>query len=198
MLAIWIFLGCGPSQGDRIGPAGRDTPVVTVMLASGELAIGQTILESDLRSLEIPVSWVPSGSFLAPEHVVGRIPMLPIHADEIVLARALADPENSIGLNAVIPRGMRAVPYDPPGTMPVSGGMYVDLWVDPVEGPPCAVAQAVFVMTPNRNAQWKGHSLLLTSEQTQGVLAAMENPSFTVVGRNDLDVNHSGEVACSL
>ncbi len=200
ILVLAQLSACGlVGDQDHIRPPGHDTPEVEVVIAARDLPPGVPIAKEDVYTIEIAASWLPAGAFLTPDHVVGRIPVLPIHADEQILARAMADPESGLGVQAVVPRGMRAVPFESLGGLPTKAGMYLDLWWNPPNGPPCAVAQAVFVLAPNRRMDTPdgGNSLLLGNEQIPQVLTAMDHPSFRLVARSDLDVGHVEELKCS-
>jgi pilus assembly protein CpaB len=108
--------------------------------------------------------------FLSPDHVVGRIPRERVLANEFVRADRLADPESGVGLNAVIPRGMRAISVEVSGGHALAGflnpGNYVDVIVtikpdETVEGVDAkqkeaetkTFLQAVFVLGVNSRMQ---------------------------------------------
>ncbi len=145
----------------RIDEAKRPEDTVMVIVAARDLYQGVTITEEDLYAVQIPPRYLPEGVFLSPEHVVGRIPRERILANEFVRADRLADPESGIGLNAVIPRGMRAISVNISDGAALSGflnpGNYVDLLVtiQPESGAASAtpqtntLLQAVFVLGVN-------------------------------------------------
>lgn len=118
---------------ERIDEAKRPEDTVMVIVAARDLYQGVTITEEDLYAVRIPPRFLPEGVFLSPEHVVGRIPRERILANEFVRADRLADPESGIGLNAVIPRGMRAISVNIRDGAALSGflnpGNYVDVLV---------------------------------------------------------------------
>ncbi|MBA2321825.1 MAG: Flp pilus assembly protein CpaB [Deltaproteobacteria bacterium] len=117
----------------RIEEAKRPEDQVMVIVANKELYPGVTVAEEDLYAVEIPPRYLPDGVFLSPDHVVGRIPRERILANEFIRADRLADPESGVGLNAVIPRGMRAISVEVSGGHALAGflnpGNYVDVIV---------------------------------------------------------------------
>lgn len=98
----------------------------TVIVAARDLYQGVTITEQDLYAVEIPPRFLPEGVFLSPEHVVGRIPRERVLANEFIRSSRLADPESGVGLNAVIPRGMRAI------SLPLSNGQALSGFLNPL------------------------------------------------------------------
>lgn len=117
----------------KIDEAKRPEDTVMVIVAARDLYQGVTITEEDLYAVQIPPKFLPEGVFLSPEHVVGRIPRERILANEFVRADRLADPESGVGLNAIIPRGMRAISINITDGAALSGflnpGNYVDVLV---------------------------------------------------------------------
>lgn len=117
----------------KIDEAKRPEDTVMVIVAARDLYQGVTITEEDLYAVQIPPKYLPEGVFLSPEHVVGRIPRERILANEFVRADRLADPESGVGLNAIIPRGMRAISINIKDGAALSGflnpGNYVDVLV---------------------------------------------------------------------
>lgn len=117
----------------KIDEAKRPEDKVMVIVAARDLYQGVTINEEDLYAVQIPPKYLPEGVFLSPEHVVGRIPRERILANEFVRADRLADPESGVGLNAIIPRGMRAISINISDGAALAGflnpGNYVDVLV---------------------------------------------------------------------
>src|SRR5688572_10386089 len=96
----------------RIDEAKRPEDTVMVIVAARDLYQGVTITEEDLYAVQIPPRFLPEGVFLSPEHVVGRIPRERVLANDLVRSERLADPENGVGLETIIPRGLRAISID--------------------------------------------------------------------------------------
>jgi pilus assembly protein CpaB len=201
----------------KIDEAKRPEDKVMVIVAARDLYQGVTINEEDLYAVQIPPKYLPAGVFLSPEHVVGRIPRERILANEFVRADRLADPELGIGLNAIIPRGMRAISINIEDGAALSGllnpGNYVDVLVTimPDEDAQGAekdpktetILQAVFVLGVNSRMkqekaevaeQKRGHqrpsvTLLVTADQAEQVAHAENLGDIRLTLRNDLDVN---------
>ncbi len=199
----------------RIDEAKRPEDTVMVIVAARDLYQGVTVTEEDLYAVEIPPRYLPEGVFLSPDHVVGRIPRERILANEFVRANRLADPESGVGLNAVIPRGMRAISVNIADGKALSGflnpGNYVDVLVTiaPESGnakqkdvETKTLLQAVFVLGVNsrmgsesreeakkRGAQQPSVTLLTTAEQAEELAFAENQGQLRLLLRNDLDVD---------
>lgn len=201
---------------ERIDEAKRPEDTVMVIVAARDLYQGVTITEEDLYAVQIPPRFLPEGVFLSPEHVIGRIPRERILANEFVRADRLADPESGVGLNAVIPRGMRAISVEIQDGAALSGflnpGNYVDVLVTvtpdekdkkPDEGPETkTLLQAVFVLGVNSRAQHDTEearemrgtqrpsvTLLVNAAEAEQVAHAENVGDIRLSLRNDLDVN---------
>jgi len=204
------------SYQERIDEAKRPEDTVMVIVAARDLYQGVTITEEDLYAVRIPPRFLPEGVFLSPEHVVGRIPRERILANEFVRADRLADPESGIGLNAVIPRGMRAISVNIKDGAALSGflnpGNYVDVLVTVAPDETGAsnkapetktLLQAVFVLGVNsrmqkesaeeaeqmRGKQKPSVTLLTTADDAEQVAHAENLGDIRLALRNDLDVN---------
>ena len=201
----------------RIDEAKRPEDTVMVIVAARDLYQGVTITEEDLYAVQIPPRFLPEGVFLSPEHVVGRIPRERILANEFVRADRLADPESGVGLNAVIPRGMRAISVNIKDGAALSGflnpGNYVDVLVTVTpdeetrssgkEPETKTLLQAVFVLGVNsrmqketeeeaiqmRGDQKPSITLLTTADDAEKVAHAENMGEIRLALRNDLDVN---------
>ena len=200
----------------RIDEAKRPEDTVMVIVAARDLYQGVTITEEDLYAVQIPPKYLPEGVFLSPEHVVGRIPRERILANEFVRADRLADPESGVGLNAVIPRGMRAISINIADGAALSGflnpGNYVDVLVTiqpdeeakkDAKPQTQTLLQAVFVLGVNsrmkqetgeeakekRGSQKPSVTLLVTADQAEQIAHAENLGEIVLTLRNDLDVN---------
>jgi pilus assembly protein CpaB len=129
-----------------------------VIVAARDLYQGLPITAEDLYAVQIAPKFLPEGVFLSPEHVVGRVPRERVLANDLVRGERLADPENGVGLQTILPRGLRALSVDLGDGRALSGflqpGSYVDVLVtlapdgegrdrDPVTR---TLLQAVFVL----------------------------------------------------
>lgn len=199
----------------EIEEARRPEDTVMVIVAARDLYQGVTITEEDLYAVEIPPKYLPDGVFLSPEHVVGRIPRERVLANEFIRADRLADPESGVGLNAIIPRGMRAISVNVRDGEALSGFLnplnYVDVLVtvgdiqDDIPVETRTLLQAVFVLGVNsrmqresreearekRGKQKPSVTLLVTAEQAEQLAHAEKMGRLRLTLRNDLDVNYT-------
>lgn len=126
ILAMFVLMVVVDNYENQIIEARAPEDQTTVIVAARDLYQGVTITEQDLYAVEIPPRFLPEGVFLSPEHVVGRIPRERILANEFIRSSRLADPESGVGLNAVIPRGMRAI------SLPLSHGQALSGFLNPL------------------------------------------------------------------
>ncbi|MEM6929818.1 MAG: Flp pilus assembly protein CpaB [Myxococcota bacterium] len=199
----------------KIDEANRPEDMVMVIVAARDLYQGVTITEEDLYAVQIPPKYLPEGVFLSPEHVVGRIPRERILANEFVRADRLADPESGVGLNAIIPRGMRALSVSVSDGRALSGflnpGNYVDVLVtitpesDKTKPRTETLLQAIFVLGVNsrmrqetadearklRGRNRPSVTLLVTADEAEKIAHAENMGTITLSLRNDLDVKVS-------
>jgi len=82
---------------------------VTVVVAALPLPPGELIQASALKSREFPKALAPAGVLSKIEDIAGRAAIVPIAPDEPVLDNKLA-PKGVLGLAALVPEGMRAIP----------------------------------------------------------------------------------------
>ena len=202
----------------KIDEAKRPEDMVMVIVAARDLYQGVTITEDDLFAIQIePRHLPPDGVYLSPEYVIGRIPRERILANELVRSDRLADVESGVGLNAVIPRGMRAISINVSDGAALSGflnpGNYVDVLVtlqpDRESGKKNTkpetrtILQAVFVLGVNsrmqketsdqakerRGNQKPSVTLLVSAGQAEQIAHAENMGEIVLTLRNDLDVN---------
>ncbi len=215
LFVLWQLIN---SYREQIAEAKKPEDTVMVIVAARDLYQGVTITEEDLYAVEIPPRYLPENTFLSPEHVVGRIPRERILANEFIRSDRLADPESGIGLNAVIPRGMRAISVNISDGRALSGflnpGNYVDVLVtitpDTEKGADAkpetkTILQAVFVLGVNsrmgnetvedakakRGKLVPSVTLLVTAEQAETVAYAEAMGKITLALRNDLDIAYA-------
>ena len=131
---------------------------IEVMLAKHDLGPGKTISEDDLVLADLPADYVPDSVLRQPEQAVGRVPRERILAFEFIRLERLADPEAGLGLNAIIPRGMRALSINISDGSAVSGFLNPNNYVDVLvtiqgegdrEAETVTLLQAVTVMAVN-------------------------------------------------
>lgn len=198
-------------------------PRTTVVVASRTLYQGVQISQDDLFVVELPPKYLPkindpeSGElrkievFHSRERVVGQIPRERVLPNEFIRPERLADGSAGVGLNAVIPRGMRAMSVDLRGHRALQGflqpGNYVDVLVtmeDDLEQLRTeTILQAVFVLGVNsrlatesdddakaRGKQKESVTFMVTPEQAEDIAHADEMGEITLSLRNVQDVNY--------
>lgn len=191
--------------------ATREEETVQVIVAAGDLAQGRTINAEDLEPIELPPDYVPNAVLREAAQAIGRVPRERILVREFIREERLADAEAGVGLNAIIPRGMRALSINVTGGASVSGflnpGNYVDILVTVREGQDNRSAetntllQAITVLAVNSrmgvggggNAKSRARpsvTLAVTPEQAEQLTHAMAESDVTLTLRNDIDVTH--------
>ncbi len=200
--------------------------LVEVVVATRPLYQGVAITMADLDVVRLPVDALPvmttkddpttvvsAPVFAAREQLVGQVPRERILATEIVRPERLADGRAGVGLNAVIPRGMRAISVGLEGADAVSGflepGHYVDVLVTMADdlGRPRTdtLLEAVFVLGVNGRAQNEGSdavarrgrqrpsvTFLATESQAEDLAFASELGAMSLSLRNVQDVGYRG------
>lgn len=139
---------------EQLDRASQMPTSVYVAVASRDLYQGVPIAPDDLYARQMQLQYVPDGVFIRPDHLVGRIPRERILADEVVRSQRLSDPESGLGLNAIIPRGTRAISIEIADGAALAGMLqptdYVDVLVtlEQDKGPAQTqtMLQAVFVL----------------------------------------------------
>ena len=186
--------------------AEQEEQTVAVMVAAHDLYQGITIVEEDLEMAQLPPDYVPPNVKRNREQAVGRVPRERILRREFIRDERLADPEAGIGLNAIIPRGMRALSINISDGSAVSGflnpGNYVDILVTlRAEGEDLSetvtLLQAVPVLAVNSrvgksnvatdNAR-PSITVAVTPEQAERLTHAVAEGDVTLTLRNDIDV----------
>jgi pilus assembly protein CpaB len=192
--------------------------VVKVMVAARTLHQGQTIGADDLEMKALPPDFVPDSVLRQVDQAIGRVPRERILGGEFIREERLADPEAGLGLNAIIPRGMRAVSINISSGSAVSGflnpGNYVDVLVtlpgqkkqgregstEEFDPQTRTLLQAVTVLAVN-NRLGGGQriatdkvkpsvTLAVTPEQAEKITHAVTQGGVTLTLRNDIDVTH--------
>ena len=196
----------------RIDEAKKPEDTVMVIVAARDLYPGVTINEEDLVAVEIPPRFLPGGVFLSPEHVVGQRPRERVLANEFIRASRLANPESGEGLNAIIPKEMRAISVEINNGAALSGfldpGNYVDMLVtiagleqDGVvlkEPETHMLLQQVFVLAVNDRAQGSSAdqasrankqtvTLLTTAKDAEKIAQAERAGELRLALRNETD-----------
>jgi pilus assembly protein CpaB len=206
-VATSVILSVIQGYQQEIATAQAPEETIQVIIAAGDLHQGRTITAEDLKMRALPPDYVPDSVLRQPDQVIGRVPRERILKGEFIRDERLADPEAGVGLNAIIPRGMRAVSVSLRGANAVSGflnpGNYVDVLatvqaqVDR-EVETITLLQAVTVLAVNdrlgggaatANDKAKPSvTLAVTPEQAERLTHADEMGNITLALRNDIDV----------
>jgi pilus assembly protein CpaB len=192
----------------ELGRVTKPDEVVGVMVAKQDIWQGKTIQVEDLTMIELPQDYVPESVLRSQEQAVGRVPRERILAHEFIREERLADPEAGVGLNAIIPRGMRALSINISDGSAVSGflnpGNYVDVLVtidgdETREAETRTLLQAVTVLAVNNrigstveNVERMRPSVTVavTPDQAEKLTHAVAQGEVTLTLRNDIDVTH--------
>lgn len=220
--SLVVLNGLIQSYEQEIARQSKPEDTVMVMVAARDLYQGITIEESDLYAVQIPPRYLPENVFLAPDFVIGRTPRERILANEFVRADRLADPESGAGMNAVIPRGMRAISVNLADGRALSGflepGNYVDVLVTMAaegkgdEDITRTVLQAVFVLGVNnrmgsedaaeaesrRGKTTPAVTLLVTADQAEDVAFAEAMGRITLALRPNTDLDLNTEIGAGV
>ena len=93
----------------RIDQARMPVAAISVIVAARDLHQGLAITQDDLFEIDIAPKYIPRGVLTSASHALGRMPRERILANEFLRTERLADVQRGAGLNAIIPRGMRAI-----------------------------------------------------------------------------------------
>lgn len=144
----------------KIADARRPPDTIEVIVSARDLFQGIAITEDDLFQIDIEEKYAPAGIYRSADHVIGRVPRDRILANEFVREERLADAKAGVGLNAFIPRGMRAISLNIANAQAGAGFVqpenYVDILVTITNAVSGAretrpVLQAVYVLAVNDN-----------------------------------------------
>ncbi|MCO4744045.1 MAG: Flp pilus assembly protein CpaB [Proteobacteria bacterium] len=216
-MGIALFMASGAAYGlyalvqdyeTQLAEARQREQNVPVVIAARNLAQGGTLGEEDLTVFEVPPHFVPATTFSRPEDVYGRVPKERVLKHEYLREERLAQAEEGTGLNAIIPRGMRALPVNITNGSAVSGfvmpGNYVDVLVSVNNGvvtnekQTLTLLQAVQVLAVdnmvgqgealNTGKQAPSVTLALTPEDALKMTHSVREAAVTLTLRNDIDV----------
>jgi len=195
----------------------RQQELVPIVVAGRTLEQGTTLTADHLATRTIPRAYFLDTMISDPEAVRGRVPRERILAGEPLRLERLADPKAGIGLNALIPKGQRALQVELRGAAGVGGfvspGDYVDLLFTGTV--PRGGQKSMFNATPGKHTITMLQSklvlavddllaveddgsntgnavpsvtLALTPEEAQRVTHAQATGSVTLTLRNHVDV----------
>lgn len=122
---VWVIYQGIQTYEQRLAEAKRPEEMTTALIAAGDLHPGLIITEADIRQVEIPKRLVHPEALNLPEYVVGATPRERILSNEFILPTRLADPTTGVGLNALVPSGMRAI------SLPISNAAALSGFLNP-------------------------------------------------------------------
>ncbi|MFK7929066.1 MAG: Flp pilus assembly protein CpaB [Myxococcota bacterium] len=109
----------------------RSQELTTIVVAKDTLEQGTTLSEVNLDIKRIPRTFYLDTMVSEPQAIFGRVPRERILAGEPIRKERLANPQAGAGLNALIPKGQRALQVELRGANAVAGfvnpGDYVDI-----------------------------------------------------------------------
>jgi pilus assembly protein CpaB len=184
---------------------------VDVVIAARELVQGTTLGEEDVAIMQIPATFLPDSVFHLREDAFGRVPRERILEGEFIREERLADANSGVGLNAIIPRGMRAISINITDGSAVSGflnpGNYVDVLVTIMDDDDDRTEKTVTLLQATKvlavdgrlggtaDSRESGSSavkpsvtLAVTPEQAELVAHSQIEGDVTLTLRNDIDV----------
>jgi Flp pilus assembly protein CpaB len=170
-------------------------PQQTVIVAAHDLALGQMITSGDIRRESLYRSQAPREAIRSSSGAVGRIVIVPVVRGAMLFAGHLAPAERT-GLDAVVPRGERAVHVTPKDGFRPPRGSIVDVLAafDPtvvaVDGPADAavvVASAARVLAVDDQSTagegtgtTAGVTLLVTDTEARAIAFAAATGDLTL------------------
>ncbi len=204
LLSWWVYRRA-------TAPSSRD--IVHIVAAAHNLPAGQRVASTDMKLIEVARRDVPPGSYAQPNDVVDRALLVPVGANEPLLANKLAPRQGGDSLIAMIEPGKRAVTVQVNETTAVAGfvqpGTRVDvLFTRPLPDGDAAtttILQNVPVLAYGRNLQRPGApgdsrpgsatgserqatvTLLVTQDDAQKLALAMQRGKIQLALRNPLD-----------
>lgn len=213
LLAVGVLYRVIQGYQDQLTEATRPPETVKVVVALTSMHQGITISEEMLKVVDIEPNYVPDGIFHDVNELIGRVPAERIVEGEYVRQERLADANAGIGLNAIIPRGQRAISIAISDAQGVSGflnpGNYVDILLTLQsekldEKRTITLLQAVKVLAVNSRlsadadegagADGLQHKpsvmIAITPENAEKITHATNAGVITLTLRNDVDVTH--------
>lgn len=195
----------------------RQQELVDIVVAARPLEQGTTLTPEHVEVRRVPRTFFLDTMVSAPDTITGRVPRERILAGEPLRTERLADPKAGAGLNALIPKGQRALQVELRGAAAVAGfispGDYVDILFTGAST--ARTADYLDALTPGKHTKTLLQSklvlaidsllateddgtetgraapsvtLALTPEEAQIVTHAMQSGVVTLTLRNHVDV----------
>lgn len=213
LLAVGVLYQIIATYQRDLDVASRPPETMSVVVAAASLHQGVTLTVEMLKVEQIEPGYVPDNVFDDVNNLIGRVPNERIIAGEYIRNERLADPLAGIGLNAIIPRGQRAISIGISDGQGVSGflnpGNYVDILLTIQsekldEKRTVTMMQAVKVLAVNSRLsldqdEGKGMDgaehrpsvmIAVTPDDAERITHATNAGTLTLTLRNDVDVTH--------
>jgi pilus assembly protein CpaB len=184
-------------------------PTTQVVVASGDITLGQRISASHLHTIQWPTNEVPAGSFSDPAQLEGRVLKDTVVENEPIVEKKLAPKGTTGGLSAIIAPGSRAMTVRVNDVIGVAGfalpGNYVDIIVNTQVDPNLPTRQSISKTVLEKVlvlavAQEAGRdsttpkvvnavTLQVTPEQAEEIDLARSIGTLSLVLRNQVDTD---------
>jgi pilus assembly protein CpaB len=198
VLSYWVYR-------TSAAPAKRD--VVSIVAAARDLPVGKRIEQADLKLITFDRKDLPTGAFLKRDDLIDRAVSTQITAGEPVLTTKVASKGSGEGLMAVIEPGTRAISVQVNEISGVSGFIQPGTRVDVLftrtfsngDAATTTILQNVKVIAygkqlapparidPRDNTKPTVATLLVTQDQAERLVLAMQRGRIQLVLRNGLD-----------
>jgi pilus assembly protein CpaB len=180
---------------------------VRVVVATHDMPLGTLLRQSDLKLVSHAERYVPKGAVLDPKEAVGRVLLVPVNNNELVLLSKVSAPTNVEGMASTIEPGFRAVAVQINDATGVAGMIQPNSRVDVLFTRPGTMAEAITsTILQNVKVLTTGHqstaaqaaadarttrtpvvTLLLTPADAQKLELAKNQGKISLSLRNPLD-----------
>jgi pilus assembly protein CpaB len=197
-LSWWVY---------RSNSAPQKRDVVSIVVATRDLPVGKRVDKTDVKLATVDRVNLPKGAFLKTGDVVDRAVSVAVTTNEAVLANKLAAKGGGEGLTALIDPGTRAISVQVNEISGVSGFIQPGTRVDVLftrqfsngDAATATILQNVRVLAygkqleaaakfdPKDTSKPTVATLLVTQEQAEKLVLAMQRGKIQLVLRNALD-----------
>jgi pilus assembly protein CpaB len=116
---------------------------VRVVVATHDMPLGTLLRQSDVKLVNYAERYVPKGAVLDPKEAVGRVLLVPVNNNELVLLSKVSAPTNVEGMASTIEPGFRAVAVQINDATGVAGMIQPSARVDVLFTRPGTMAEAI-------------------------------------------------------
>jgi pilus assembly protein CpaB len=198
VLSWWVY---------RTSTAPQKRDVVSIVAATKDLPIGKRVEQADVKLITLDRKDLPKGAFLKTADVVDRAVSVPVTVNEPILAGKLSAKGSGEGLTSLIEPGTRAISVQVNEISGVSGfiqpGTRVDVLFTRVftngDAATTTILQNIKVIAygkqldpavridPRDTSKPTVATLLVTQDQAEKLVLAMQRGKIQLVLRNALD-----------